>query len=69
MVLSNLKIVKQIPRDKILIESDGPYSRVNGKKYKPELLRKEYEIISNKLNEPELTTIVFQNFKRLLMTK
>ena len=39
------------------------------KKYKPELLRKEYEIISNKLNEPELTTIVFQNFKRLLMTK
>lgn len=69
MVLSNLKIVKHIPRDKILIESDGPYSRINGIKYKPELLSKEYEIISNKLNEPELTSIVFQNFKRLLMIK
>ena len=69
MVLSNLEVVKQIPKDKILIESDGPYSRVNGIKYKPELLGDEYEIISDKLNEPELTSIVFGNFKRLLMIK
>ena len=69
MVLSNLEVVKQIPKDKILIESDGPYSRVNGIKYKPGLLGDEYEIISDKLNEPELTSIVFGNFKRLLMIK
>ena len=28
-----------IPKDRILMESDGPFTKVNGKKYQPQLLK------------------------------
>ena len=41
MILQNNEMIKNIPKDKILVESDRPYSKVNGKKYSPEMLRNE----------------------------
>lgn len=66
MIVSNLDLVKKIPANKILIESDGPFSKVDGKKYRPELLLLEYEIIARALNEPNLITLVYNNFCVLL---
>lgn len=65
-MLSNVQIVKNIPKNRILIESDGPYSKVEGVKFRPQMLLKEYELIAKALNEPNLIEIVYTNFKTLL---
>lgn len=67
-MLSNMENLSSIPRDKILIESDGPYSKVEGKKYQPQYLLKTYELIARALEEPDLIRIVYSNFKTLLTT-
>lgn len=64
-----MDVVNAIPKDRLLIESDGPYSKVNGKKFLPSLLLEEYELIAKSLDEPELIRVVFNNFKNLLLTK
>lgn len=66
MIVSDLDLVKKIPKNKILIESDGPFSKVDGKKYRPELLLREYEIIAKALDEPDLISVVYNNFYTLL---
>lgn len=66
-MLQNMEIVNAIPKEKLLIESDGPYSKIEGKKYVPELLLKEYELIARAINEPDLIKIVYSNFRRLLL--
>ena len=63
------KSLKTISKDRLLIESDGPYSKVDGKKFSPSLLREEYELIAKSLYEPELIRVIFNNFKNLLLTK
>ena len=63
------KALKTISKDRLLIESDGPYSKVDGKKFSPSLLREEYELIAKSLDEPELIRVIFNNFKNLLLTK
>ena len=68
-MVKNMDVLSVIPKDKLLIESDGPYSKINGKRFSPILLSKEYEIIANSLNEPELVKVVLDNFKKLLLTK
>ena len=64
-----MNILSVIPKDRLLIESDGPYSKVNGKRFFPTLLLEEYELIAKSLNEPELIRVIFDNFKNLLLTK
>ena len=66
MIKDSNCVLNEIPRKRILIESDGPYSTVNGVKYKPQLLKTEYELIAKVLNEPELIQIVYDNFKTIL---
>lgn len=58
--------VMQIPCEKILVESDGPFTKVNGKKYSPERLSEEYTIIESCLNITNLKEIVLSNFTALL---
>lgn len=60
-------IINSIVNDRILIESDGPYSKVNGKKYFPDLLFEEYQVISKALNDPNLIQHVWNNFRDILM--
>ena len=68
-MVKNMDILSVIPKDRLLIESDGPYSKVNGKRFFPTLLLEEYELIAKSLNEPELIRVIFDNFKNLLLTK
>ena len=68
-MLKKMDILRVIPKDKLLIESDGPYSKVNGKRFLPTLLLEEYELIAESLNEPDLIRVIFDNFKKLLLTK
>lgn len=60
------KWLLEIPKEKILIESDGPFTKVNGKKYSPCLLAQQYENIARFLEEPELVSLIYENFKRIL---
>ncbi len=32
-MVKNMDVVNAIPKDRLLIESDGPYSKVNGKSF------------------------------------
>lgn len=65
-MLSNSERIRLIPREKILVESDGPYSKIDGKKYQPSYLLREYELIAKALKEPDLIKLVYSNFKTLL---
>lgn len=55
-----------IPANRILVESDGPYSKVNGKKYTPEMLLASYQNIAKFYGDRDFITTVFDNFKTLL---
>lgn len=63
---SGMKIVARIPKDRLLIESDGPYSKVNGKKYTPEMLEEAYQAIETALQIKDLEKITYQNFLTVL---
>lgn len=55
-----------IPKDRILMESDGPFTKVNGKKYQPQLLKEQYKIISNYLRINNLDDLMYNNFFSIL---
>ena len=54
------------PRERLLIESDGPYPKVNNRKYSPLLLKDAYEVIAKFYDNPDLIRDVYENFKRIL---
>ncbi len=56
-----------IPQNRILVESDGPFTKVDGKKYAPELLLPAYQIIAQHFQNPDLFDQVYTNFKELLL--
>lgn len=58
--------ITHIPINKILVESDGPYTKVINKKYYPDLLAQAYQIINEDLTNVNLNNQVFRNFKELL---
>lgn len=64
-IKTNKKIL-QIPRNKILIESDGPFTKVNGRKFSPEYLQEAYSIIENCFDSTNFNLEIFKNFSRLL---
>lgn len=65
-MLNDIKKINIIPQNKILIESDGPYSKICGKKYEPQNLLQMYDLIAKALNEPNLIEIIYSNFKEIL---
>lgn len=67
-MLNNIEKIRSIPSNKLLIESDGPYSKILGEKYSPQRLLQVYESIAKALDEPNLLKIVYSNFKDLLTT-
>ena len=66
MLEKSTDLLELIPIDRLLVESDGPFTKVDGKRYYPELLRASYNRISSALNISDFESIVFQNFKSLL---
>lgn len=59
--------VKLIPYERLLVESDGPFTKVNGNIFSPILLSEVYEVIEKELDITNLKDVVFSNFKRLLI--
>ena len=62
----NKHTIHKIPIDRILVESDGPYTKVNGRKYTPELLQDSYVNISSFYGLEDIREIVFNNFSPIL---
>lgn len=60
------KILKSIPQNRLLIESDGPFTKVNNQKYNPSKLQEVYSRIGAFLESPEINKLVWQNFKDLI---
>ena len=62
------RIIGQIPIEKLLIESDGPFTKIDGEKYTYDKLNKVYELLSNflKLNPERIRGQISQNFTRLV---
>ena len=60
------KILSQIPMESLLVESDGPFSKIGTKRYTPTDLQSTYDLISDTLGVQNITYIVYHNFKRLL---
>ena len=61
-------IIKHIPIDKLLVESDGPFTKVGSRRYTPTDLTQIYYCLSNLLEIYDLENVVFNNFNRLLTT-
>lgn len=55
-----------IPKTRILIESDGPFTKIDGKKYTFNNLIKIYELVARYYNEPDIIKIVHDNFRDVL---
>ena len=59
-------IIRSIPNERILIESDGPFSKINSQKFNPSKLKDVYLQINEVLQNPEFDKLIWQNFKALI---
>lgn len=59
-------IIDNIPLDKLLVESDGPFSKVNSRRFVPSNLEQVYSIIGATTEQQNAANIVWNNFNRLL---
>jgi len=68
---SGKKIISQIPLNRILLESDGPFIKLNKQPFVPNynihIVKKLSQILN--LNYEELTLILYENFKSIITTK
>lgn len=62
------RIISKIPLDKLLVESDGPFTKVGTHKYTPINLRDVYSILATTISTRNVENIVYENFNRLLTT-
>lgn len=62
------KIIHRIPKDKILTETDGPFTDVRGRPSKPSDVTLVYQFLSKKWakSEVEVAKIISANFRRLI---
>jgi TatD DNase family protein len=62
------KIIQQIPIERLLIESDGPFTKIDGKKYTYDKLDKIYVLLGNflKMDLQRTREQISQNFIRLV---
>lgn len=62
------KIIKQIPKEKFLIESDGPYTKIDGRTYTYDKLCKVYIFLGNllKVSSENISVQISHNFIRLV---
>lgn len=66
--INGRKILSSIPMDRLLIESDGPFSKIDSKKYSPIHLQQTYDLVSNTIGVQNISKIIFDNFKHLLQS-
>lgn len=58
-------IINCIPNERLLIESDGPFTKIKSQKYDPSRLQEVYYQMSELLKHPEIDKLIWQNFKNL----
>lgn len=58
-------ILSKIPIDRILVESDGPFSKINNQKYTPDKLEDIYSILENTISCKDILYIINNNFAEL----
>lgn len=61
------EIIKRVPKEKVLFETDGPFIRYNKKILTPDTIEHIYNEFDDFI--PGFPEIVFNNFKRLLIEK
>lgn len=59
-------ILLNIPGNRLLVESDGPFSKVDGQRYSPKLLLRSYEEMAVFFNNPDYIDCIYKNFHNLL---
>lgn len=59
---------KAVPIERLLVESDGPYTKVNGKRYTPILLRESYNQIADYYGYgiEDFSNVIMNNFRSIL---
>ena len=59
---------KAIPLDRLLVESDGPYTKVDGKRYTPILLRESYGQLADFYDYTigDFSNVIMNNFQSIL---
>ncbi|MDN4619058.1 TatD family hydrolase [Paenibacillus sp. PsM32] len=60
------EIIKNVPLQKILIETDGPFSKYKSHQIRPQDIPSIYNDFEEQLGTEELRNKVFENLKRLL---
>lgn len=60
--------IRNIPIDRVLLESDGPFIKMNGKEVRPSNLIEITKSLSDllQMNENEVIEILYENFNRLV---
>ncbi|MDG5855270.1 TatD family hydrolase [Clostridium beijerinckii] len=63
-----MKIIKRIPIESLLIESDGPFTKIDGKKYTFDKLNRVYGLLGDLLNMSleKINSQIAENFIRLV---
>lgn len=64
---SGIDIIKKIPLDKLLIESDGPFTRFKRQEFSPDNLLSIYDNLERILETSEIKKIVYSNLKKMLI--
>lgn len=59
-------IIRQIPLERILVESDGPFTKVDTQKFTPVNLHQVYTMLSTATGIPHFDKLVYDNFNSLL---
>lgn len=60
-------VIARIPTNRLLIESDGPFSKVSGRKYIPSRLSEIYLTVRETIGQNQLEDIIWNNFRELLI--
>lgn len=60
------KIIKKIPIEKLLFETDGPFIKYGNKPINPCKIKKIYKYLSEFLNCKNIEDVIFNNFVKLL---
>ncbi len=63
---NGIKIINAIPKNRILIESDGPFIEIEGKRNSPISIQDTYKALTILNNTLNFEKIVFNNFKKIL---
>ena len=61
-----ISIIRNIPKERILIESDGPFTKIDSKIYTPPDLPILYQQLSELLECENIDSIIWNNFKNLV---